>query len=326
METMTYAVPNILVVDDINANLVILTEIIRNVGYIARPANSARQAMSAIEALAPQLILLDVSMPEMDGFEFCTMLKKNVATRDIPIIFISGLCSAEDKIRGFKIGAVDYISKPFETEEVTLRINTHLKIYRMQQELALYNKKLYQVINDQAKKIYYEQKNLLYALTRLIIGKNHSKAEHLEHVGRNSRLLAMSMQLSYDNTENISTSFIDVIGIASGLHEIEINTLKEIYSNNEDNSFLKMAVDIAEHHHRYWDGTGFLEGLSGKDIPLSSRIVAIADAYDDLMAESTADSEIAHEESIKAINDASGKRFDPDIVKIMNKIQNQLGR
>ena len=79
METMSYAVPNILVVDDINANLVMLTEIIRDVGYIARPVNSAREAMSAIEALAPQLILLDVSMPEVDGFELCTMLKKNVS-------------------------------------------------------------------------------------------------------------------------------------------------------------------------------------------------------------------------------------------------------
>ncbi|HKL99562.1 MAG TPA: response regulator [Mobilitalea sp.] len=323
---MTYAVPNILVVDDINANLVMLTEIIRDVGYIARPVNSAREAMSAIEALAPQLILLDVSMPEVDGFELCTMLKKNVSTRDIPIIFISGLCSSEDKIKGLKIGAVDYISKPYEAEEVTLRINTHLKIYRMQQELAQYNKKLYQVINDQAQKIYVGQKNLLYALARFFIGKDHLKAEHLKNVGKNSRLLAMSMQLSHDNTENINTSFIEVIGIASGLHGIEINTLKEIYSYNEDNLFLKVAIDIAEYHHRYWDGTGSLDGVSGKGIPLSSRIVSVAEAYDDFLAENSTYLETAHEKSIKAINDASGKRFDPDIVRIMNKIQNQLGR
>ena len=119
---------NILIVDDVSTNLVILSEMIKTAGYIPRPVISVKQAQAAIAQKIPQLILLDISMPEVDGFEFCTMLKSDVKTRDIPIIFISALDSVEDKIKGFKLGAVDYIAKPFEKEEVTLRLNTHLKI------------------------------------------------------------------------------------------------------------------------------------------------------------------------------------------------------
>ena len=127
--------PNILIVDDISTNLVILSEMIKQIGCIPRSVTSVRQAQTAIERKTPQLILLDISMPDTDGFEFCAMLKADIKTRDIPIIFISALDSVENKIKGFKLGAVDYIAKPFEKEEVTLRLNTHLKIYKMQQEM-----------------------------------------------------------------------------------------------------------------------------------------------------------------------------------------------
>ena len=102
--------PNILIVDDISTNLVILSEMIKQTGCIPRPVTSVRQAQTAIERKTPQLILLDISMPDTDGFEFCAMLKADIKTRDIPIIFISALDSVEDKIKGFKLGAVDYLS------------------------------------------------------------------------------------------------------------------------------------------------------------------------------------------------------------------------
>lgn len=354
MENVTYAVPNILVVDDINANLVVLTEMIRNAGYIARPVTSARQALSAIDALAPHLILLDISMPEMDGFEFCSLLKKNPNTRDIPIIFISALSQTVDKIRGFKIGAVDYISKPFEVEEVTLRINTHLKIYKMQQELEIYNKKLYKIINDQIGKIYEEQKNILYALAKLSVARDGANGDHLDRVGKNSRLLAMSLQLTSGYKDEITNSFVDSIELAAPLHdigkitisdsillkrtdlsaeemaimkthsELGANTLKEIYSYNEQNEFIKMAIDIAWYHHENWDGSGFPQGRKGTEIPLSARIVSIVDVYDILISERCYKPAFSHEESMKIINESADKKFDPDIVRIFNKIQNQL--
>ncbi|MDF2944310.1 MAG: response regulator receiver modulated metal dependent phosphohydrolase [Herbinix sp.] len=354
MDNISYSSPNILVVDDVSANLVVLSEIIRNAGYIARPVTNANQAVSAIEALTPNLILLDVSMPEINGFVFCAMLKKNANTRDIPVIFISALNSQEDKIKGFQLGAVDYISKPFEVEEVTLRINTHLKMYKMQQELEIYNKKLYKIINDQIRKIYEEQKNVVQALTIMCSLKDDGKTMHMERVGKNSRLLAMSLQLSAKYREIISNSFVDTIETAACLHDIgkmaisdaiifksggltvaekEIirthttfgaNILEEIYSYNENNEFIKMAIDIVKYHHERWNGTGYPAGISGTAIPLSARIVSVIDVYDSLISKKSYRPEYSHEMSMHIINDGSGILFDPDIVNVFNKIQSQL--
>jgi len=354
MDNITYTTPNILVVDDVNSNLVILAEMIRNAGYIARPVTNVRQAISAIDILAPNLILLDISMPEMDGLEFCGRLKKNGNTKDIPIIFISALNSSQDKIKGFKLGAVDYIVKPFEVEEVTLRINTHLKYYRMQQELEIYNKKLYKIINDQIRKIYEEQKNILFALTKLSARREKSEGIHLERVGKNSRLLAMCMQLSPQYEKDITNSFIETIELAAPLHdigmiaicdnirlqpfnlnpeetkimrthcEIGASTLNEIYSNNEHNEFLKMAINIAWFHHENWDGSGYPKGLKGLEIPLCARIVSIVNDYDFSNSERSYKTASSNEDSMKIINDNAGIKYDPDIVRIFNMLQYQL--
>jgi putative two-component system response regulator len=354
VKSFTFTPPNILVVDDISANLVVLTELIRNAGYIARPVTSVQHAIKAIEAFAPSLILLDISMPEIDGFVFCDMLKKNAETRDIPVIFISALNSTEDKIKGFQLGAVDYIVKPFEVREVTLRINTHLKIYKMQCELEGYNKKLYKIINDQIRKNYDEQKNVLLALTKLSMARDDTKVGHLDRVGKNTRILAMSLQFSPKFQEQITNTFIDAIELAAPLHDIGkiaisdsillkpselnteetkimkthtslgANTLEEIYNNNEHNGFVKMAIDIARSHHEYWNGYGYPMGLAGTEIPLSARIASVIDSYDSLTHDKIYKPAYSHEESMDIINEGSGIQYDPDIVVIFNKIQYQL--
>lgn len=348
--SIPYSPPNILVVDDVNANLAVLTEILHNAGYIARPVTSARQAVSAIEALTPNLILLDISMPEIDGFVFCSMLKKNAKTRSIPIIFISAMNSPEDKIRGFEAGAVDYIIKPFESEELVLRIGTHLKMYKMQQELVIYNKKLNKIINDQIGKIYEEQKKLIYALAVLSVKGNSSRMQHLEHISKNSRLLAMSLQLSPKYKNQITNSFIDAIEIASQLYDIgkcgelpgqsfvsdaeedEKNwdytitgakILEEIYSKNRNNELLKMAIDISKYHREHWDGSGHPQGLKETEIPLPARIVAVVDRYDSLVSNNTEKKDPPYD-GIRMINEKAGNCYDPDIVVIFNKIQQQL--
>lgn len=350
MEHMPFSPPNILVIDDVSANLVVLAEMIRKAGYIARPVTSARQAVSAIEVLPPNLILMDISMPEIDGYVFCSMLKKNANTRDIPVIFISALNTSEDKIKGFRAGAVDYICKPFEVEEVTLRIDTHLKMYKMQQELEAYNKKLYKIINDQIQKIYEEQKNVMHALAMLIAKRDSSKSMHMQLVGKNSKILAMSMQLTPKFSDRITNSFIEAIELAAPLHDIgklamsecllmehlseeekeniEAHTmigadmLTEIYSSNEQNEFLKMAIDIAKYHHENWDGSGFPMGIAGVEIPLSARIISIVNVYDILIRDTV--NPCSHDKTVEIINAGTGILFDPEIVSIFNKIQYQL--
>lgn len=352
-ENQIFSLPNILIIDDVNSNLMLLADIIRNAGYIARPVASARQAVNAIEALPPSLILMDISMPEIDGYVFCTMLKNNIITRDIPVIFISALSSTEDKIKGFKAGAVDYIAKPFEVEEVILRINIHLHMYRLKQDMEAYNKRLFTIINHQIKGLIDEQKNVVVALSKIVLKKDPSKTEHLDRIAKNSKILAMSLQMSQKYLNIISTSFIDAIELSAPLHDIgniildnrllfkqdldegEQNAVKshasigaelleEIYSINKQNEYIKMAIEIAGNHHENWDGSGYPAGLKGAEIPISARIVSVVHEYDRLMNAIEEDKALSREESVNRINEAAGSLFDPDIVAIFNKIKHQL--
>lgn len=347
---------SVLIVDDVIANLVILTEIVKKAGYIARPVTSVKQAMEAIEVKLPDLILLDITMPEIDGFEYCAMLKKNVKTRDIPVIFISALASPESKERGFSIGAVDFIMKPFEEQEVYLRVNTHLKLHRMQQELENYNKQLQRMVNEQIRKLNEEQRLVIYALAKLAEGRDNYSGNHMENVGKNSRMLALSLQFSPKFTKDISKDFVDTIELVAPLHdlgkitipdrillkpgkltteemdimkthsEMGAETLREIYSKSEHNQLLRMEIDITQSHHERWDGNGYPEGLKGTKIPLAARITSVIDVYDTLISVRCYKAAYTHEQAMEIINEDSGKSFDPDIIEVFNKVQRQLKR
>ncbi|MDK2807726.1 MAG: cyclic di-GMP phosphodiesterase [Clostridiales bacterium] len=350
----TNEVENILIVDDITSNLVILTEMIKNAGYIPRPVISAKQAMEAIKIKKPHLILLDVTMPDMDGFEFCEILKNDIRTREIPVIFISAMDSKEEITKGFQLGAVDFISKPFELEEVTLRVNNHLRIYRMQKELEEYNQKLHKMVNDQIKKIREEEKHFIFSMAKISESKEDPTGKHIQSVARKSKLLAMSLQLSPRFEKEITNHFIETIEIAASLHDmgkLSVNDqillkpgrlsveereemkqhaprgasmLSELYEINEHSEFLKMAIEIAQSHHERWDGEGYPNGLQKNEIPLPARIVAVVDVYDALTNERCYKDALSHEESADIINREAGRSFDPDIVEVFNKIQNKL--
>jgi len=138
-ETVDVSTANILVVDDTPANLRLLMGILREVGYKVRPANNGQRAFSTIEKESPDLILLDIMMPDMDGYEVCEHLKANEQTREIPVIFISALNETFDKVKAFSVGGVDYITKPFQAEEVLARVETHLKLHELQRQLQQEN-------------------------------------------------------------------------------------------------------------------------------------------------------------------------------------------
>lgn len=346
--------PNILIVDDVSTNLVILSEMVKSTGCVPRPVTNVKQAQTAIDRKIPQLILLDISMPETDGFEFCAMLKADVKTRDIPIIFISALDSVEDKIKGFKLGAVDYIAKPFEKEEVTLRLNTHLKIYKLQQEMEAYNRKLHQVVNEQITRGAEEQKNVLGALADILNMQSNIYEKGIDKISANCRMLAISLQFSPKFDKVIPSAFVDEIEAASQLYDIGMlsvnddiaykkkeltaeewekikshttigaDYLKKINKDKNKNGYLDMAADIAKYHHENWDGTGYPEGLSGNDIPLSARIVAVIDTYMALNSDRSYRKAYTREESLSIMRSEAGKRFDPSIIDIFCKIQKQL--
>lgn len=348
-------IPEILIVDDVDTNLMILEEIIKSMGYVPVCASDVKRASQLVEESLPQLILLDIFMPGISGFEFCEKLKKNVRTRDIPVIFISAATGEEDKRRGLELGAVDFITKPFEAWEVITRVNLQLKMYQMTQELEANNKYLHLVIENQMKRIEEEQRNILYALAVLADEEQEEKqSRHLDHVGYNSRLLAQSLQLSPEFEEDISENFIEKIGIAAMLHDIgrlraadatrgnplvddesiadKINIhaeqgariLEQIYKLTHKNDFLAMAIDIARYHHARYDGIGCPRGVKGKDIPLAARIVSVVDFFDVITGDFR--DQISEEEGNKIIKKRAGSYYDPEIVHIFMKVRKQMKR
>lgn len=343
---------SILVVDDVEVNLIILEEIIKNMGYEALLAQSVKEALKIIEDREelPKVILSDISMPETDGFTFCSMLKNDPYTKDIPVIFISAMDTASDLSKGFELGAVDYIPKPFEKTEVEMRISTHLKIYNMQRDLEENNKQLNLVVARQMEKLRIEQKNIMTALARLVESKENVSGSHYKNILYNSRILAEGMQLSPMFEDEVTDDFIDTIESSAGLHdigklmipdqillknaplneeerkvmcthaELGAKTLNDIYEGVEKNDFIEMAIDIAWYHHECWDGSGYPKGLKGKEIPLSARIVKVVDVFDAMISERRYKKPIPLDQTLAYIQEKSGTIFDPDIIRVFMRI------
>ncbi|MEZ3479152.1 MAG: response regulator [Lachnospiraceae bacterium] len=343
---------SILVVDDVEVNLIILEEIIKNMGYEALLAQSVKEALEIIEnrEQLPKVILSDISMPETDGFTFCSMLKNDPYTKDIPVIFISAMDTASDLSKGFELGAVDYIPKPFEKTEVEMRISTHLKIYNMQRDLEENNKQLNLVVARQMEKLRIEQKNIMTALARLVESKENVSGSHYKNILYNSRILAEGMQLSPKFEDEVTDDFIDTIESSAGLHdigklmipdqillknapldeeerrvmcthaELGAKTLNDIYEGVEKNDFIEMAIDIAWYHHECWDGSGYPKGLKGKEIPLSARIVKVVDVFDAMISERHYKKPIPLDQTLAYMQEKSGTIFDPDIIRVFMRI------
>lgn len=342
----------ILVVDDVEVNLIILEGIIKNMGYFPMLAQSVKEALQIMEGseILPRLILSDISMPDIDGYAFCSILKRNPYTKEIPVIFISAMDSAADLEKGFELGAVDYIPKPFEKTEVEMRISTHLKMYSMQRELEQNNRQLSSMVARQMEKLRLEQKNIMTALARLVENKENVAGEHYKNIMCNSRILAQGMQLSPKFEDEVTDDFIDTLESSAGLHdigkimipdhillknapldreerkvmcthaEIGAQMLIDIYEGVGKNEFIEMAIDIAWYHHECWDGTGYPKGLKGNDIPLAARIVKLVDVFDAMINERRYKKPIPLDVTLEYIQNNAGAAFDPDIVSVFMKI------
>ncbi len=344
----------IMVVDDLESNQRLLAKMIESMGYIAVPALSGAEAIEQIGRKLPQLFLLDITMPDMSGFELCEILKNNPFTKEIPVIFISASDRSEDKVTGFYLGGVDFITKPFVLEEVTARIRMHLKMYEMQQSLELYNRHLNKLVNEQIKQIEEQKKNVLYALAKITESSSNISENHLENIRKNCKTLAQAMQFSPIFEKKISNSFLENIEIVSPLHDIgkiaiptdvlnkpgkltaeEMKMVKghtitgakiltEIYAGTEKNEFIQMAIDVARYHHEKWDGTGYPDGLCKEQIPLSARIVAVLECYDTLTGKRCYKPEISPEKSMAIMEEEVGKSFDPDIFDVFRRVQKRM--
>ncbi|MBD3308220.1 response regulator [candidate division KSB3 bacterium] len=343
--------PKILLVDDNRKNLDVLSEVLDN-QFVLLFALDGVSGLQRAEAGQPDLILLDVMMPDLDGFETCRRLKASIHTAAIPVIFMTALSETPDKVKGFSLGAVDYITKPFQPEEVLARINTHLHIQRLQQELQVKNTTL------KAKNEELEEKNLLLAdrethLKHLVEEKTHKienitlalvnalehanalndddTGRHIKRIGVYSAFLAELAGCDQD--------FVKRIKLYAPLHDVgKVGLPDTLLKKNgryspeefiamqnhvvlgasllENEGIDLMARNIACYHHEKWDGSGYAEGLVGEAIPLEARIVALVDAYDALISKRVYKEAFSENRTDRIIRQDAGKHFDPHLVEI----------
>jgi len=342
--TLNPSIADIMVVDDTLANVQILSSMLKKRGYKVRPALNGRLALEAADKNPPDLILLDISMPEMDGFEVCRRIKNNSSTRDIPIIFISALSETLDKITAFSLGGVDYITKPFQLEEVLARVETHLEIRRLRSDLEKHNLYLANLVEEKVKEITESQMATIIALAKLAERRDDDTGKHLERVQSLCKLLAGHLYENQQKTE-ITPHFIENLYFASALHDIGkvgiqdnillkpgkltpeeftimkthttigAQTLEAVLERYPKNSFITMGIEIARSHHEKWDGSGYPSGLKGQEIPLSARILTLVDVYDALRSRRVYKPPFDHETTKQIIYESSGSHFDPEIVE-----------
>lgn len=340
----------ILIVDDLEPNRLILEEIIKNMDCYPILAESASQALELMEEWKPQLVLTDISMPGMDGYEMCRILKEKKDTRDIPIVFISAFDDPEDIVEGFRLGGADYITKPFIPEVVQARVGVHLHLYEANWKLTEMNRRLQISVSEQLRQMELEKKNMLYALANIAAQNSSYEKEYMDRLSKNCRVLAQAMQLSPLFEGRISDTYIDTIEIAAPLCDIgnigvpmEIlqkksgltpeetaaiqnhtsigaKFISDLHVSSDYNDFISMSIDIARHHHENWDGSGYPDRLAGEEIPLAAQIVSVIEGYCAL----TGQNAYSREETLEIMNKEAGQKYNKDILDICCKISRQL--
>ena len=347
----------ILIVDDSPEAIEVLGNALPR-EYMRQVALSGEKAIRILETseTLPDLILLDVMMPGMDGYEVCRHLKKNQRFRDIPVIYLSALTDTMDKVKAFEQGGVDYIEKPFQLEEIRARVDTHLKLRFFQKELEIYNNKLKQMVEEKVKEISESQMATIFSMAKLAEARDKDTGDHLMRIQIFCRLIAERLSMDTRYQSRINEDFIENLQKASPLHDIGkvgirdaillkpgkltseefeemkqhtsigANTLEEVYRNYPNNYFIKTGIDIARSHHEKWDGSGYPDGLQGEEIPLSARIMALVDVYDALRSKRVYKEAYSKEATRDIIVRESGKHFDPLLVDIFILSEQEIDR
>ena len=337
----------ILVVDDTPENLAILGESLMG-EYRVRVANSGQRALEmASMTPRPDLILLDIMMPDMDGYAVLRRLKADVHTRHIPVIFISALSSTEDEAYGLTLGAEDYINKPVRPAIVKARVRTHLQIKLARDLLHDQNAWLEAEVRRRVAQYHKVQDVALRALASLAEARDSETGNHILRTQAYVRLLAEDLAKQAVHAEELTPDVIDMYVKAAPLHDIGkvgipdsillkpgkltpeewavMRTHAQIgadaiwrairqESDKEAVGFLRVAIDIARHHHERWDGTGYPLGLRGAAIPLSARLMALADVFDALISERAYKRPMTLEQTDDIIQQGRDTHFDPDVV------------
>ncbi|MCW1242897.1 two-component system response regulator [Pseudomonas sp. SAICEU22] len=334
----------ILLVDDTPDNLLLMADLLKD-RYRVKAANSGEKALRVLSGDAlPDLILLDVMMPGLSGHEVADQLKRDPRTRDVPIIFLTSLAAIEDEVHGLELGAVDYITKPINPALVLARVDTQLKIKAAADFLRDQNDYLEKEVERRTREVMAIQDVTIQAMASLAETRDNETGNHIRRTQHYVRVLAELLRdhprfSHFLNDETIRLLFksaplhdIGKIGIPDHIllkpgrftaEEFEImkthTTLgRDAIQRAEDQlgvqvDFLSLAKEIAYSHQEKWDGSGYPQALIGDDIPISARLMAVADVYDALISRRVYKDGMPHEEAVEIIRQGRGSHFDPDI-------------
>lgn len=335
----------ILIVDDNPENLMVLGELLRD-HYKVRAANSGARALQlAATAPLPDLILLDVMMPQMSGYEVLEQLGAAPETRDIPVIFTTAMTSTEDEQRGLVLGAVDYITKPLRPAIVLARVHTHLELKLARDRLRSSNNHLEGEVARRMHENTVIQDVSIRALARLAETRDNETGNHILRTQNYVRALALRMRLHPRFAAQLDERSISLIAKSAPLHDIgkvgipdrvllkpgkltpdEWEIMKthaklgaEAISRAEADmhepiKFLLYAKQVAMHHHERWDGSGYPDGLVGDAIPVAARLMAVADVFDALISPRVYKPAFSVEKARTIMAEQRGRHFDPDLL------------
>ncbi|WP_320172080.1 HD domain-containing phosphohydrolase [Maridesulfovibrio sp.] len=337
----------VLIVDDTVENLQVLMEALKG-EYAIVTAKCGEKALELARTKPyPDIILLDIMMPGMDGYEVCEKLKSDVRTRDIPVIFITVLMEEEDEAKGLSLGAVDYIVKPFCPGLVKARVKNQLELKEHQDDLE-------KLVRERTKELALVKKVTIECLAALAEWRDPETGGHIARTQNYVRALASHVMEKEEFADQLNADLIETLYLSAPLHDVgkvgvadaillkpgrltdeEFAEMKKHAQYGRDalagaeaalggNSFLHYACEIALSHHEKWDGSGYPQGLAEEDIPLSARIMAIADVYDALISKRVYKKPFPHAKAVRIISEGRGTHFDPRLADAFMEIEEQF--
>jgi len=343
----------IFLVDDNATNLTVGKNALAE-HYKVLTLDSGERLLKVLEKNIPDLILLDVEMPEMDGYETIKAIKSKKETEHIPVIFLTAKSNSDSELEGLSLGAIDYITKPFSPPLLLKRIEVHLLVESQKLELIKYNDHLQEIVEEKTKSVIKLKDVILKTMIELVERRDYTTGGHIERTTYYLGILLKAMQEHDLQKEKISSWNLNLMLRSAQLHdlgkiaikdnilqkpgkltdeefeEIKKHTvvgkeiIEKIKKNSEEGTFLEHAEIFAATHHEKWDGSGYPKGLKGEEIPLQGRLLAIADVYDALVSERPYKKGLPHEKAVDIIKESKGTHFDPKLVDLFLSVSDEF--
>jgi putative two-component system response regulator len=347
--------PTVLVVDDAPDNLMLIKMLLQGKYRIKLALNGEIALRAAAQLPLPELILLDVMMPDMDGYEVCRKLKSNPLTAEIPVLFLTAKNHLDDERRGFQEGALDYVTKPIDPEVLQARVATHLQLRALRAQLLELAQNVDKQVEERTREMEHIQDATVLAVAAIVETGDSVTRNHLRRTQNYVGALARKLQQQPQFAAELCDANIALIFRAVPLHDIgkvgsndpslrnpgklseaEIRLMHQhtIFGRDSilgveqylgvSSPFLKYAREICYSHQERFDGSGYPEGLRSDAIPLAARLMAVADTYDALISKRSYKEPISHEEAIEVLREGSGTLFDPLVIGAMLEIAPQF--